>query len=89
MNMIKANENFGAFIQDLRKERGNSLEEIAVRSGVIASYIWRIEKQKRQPSLDVQLKILAHGFYINEELLGEFAQAYIKEMNRKKSLIAQ
>ena len=62
-------EKFGIRLKTLRKEKGLSQEELALKSGLNRPYISAIEKGKRNVSLEVMEKLAgAIGIGI-EELL--------------------
>jgi len=50
-------EKFGIRLRTLRKEKGLSQEELALKSGLNRSYISGIEKGKRNVSLEVMEKL--------------------------------
>lgn len=50
-------EKFGIRLRELRKEKGLSQEELALKSGLNRSYISGIEKGKRNVSLEVMEKL--------------------------------
>lgn len=50
-------EKFGIRLRSLRKEKGLSQEELALKSGLNRPYISAIEKGKRNVSLEVMEKL--------------------------------
>lgn len=67
--MNNTGEQFGEMVNRLRKERGESLEALGNRSGVSASYLFRIEKMKREATVETKLQILNKGFGMSGEEL--------------------
>jgi transcriptional regulator with XRE-family HTH domain len=60
-------EKFGIRLKTLRKEKGLSQEELALKSGLNRPYISAIEKGKRNVSLEVMEKLAgAMGVEIGE-----------------------
>jgi len=60
-------EKFGIRLRTLRKEKGLSQEELALKSGLNRPYISAIEKGKRNVSLEVMEKLAeAMGVQIGE-----------------------
>lgn len=57
-------EKFGIRLKTLRKEKGLSQEELALKSGLNRPYISAIEKGKRNVSLEVMEK-LAGAFEVS------------------------
>ncbi|EKB50822.1 helix-turn-helix domain-containing protein [Cecembia lonarensis] len=62
-------EKFGIRLRTLRKEKGLSQEELALKSGLNRPYISAIEKGKRNVSLEVMEKLAgAFGIQIGQLL---------------------
>lgn len=64
-------EKFGIRLKTLRKEKGLSQEELALKFGLNRPYISAIEKGKRNVSLEVMEK-LAGAMYIEIRELVDF-----------------
>ncbi|MDD2510436.1 MAG: Ig-like domain-containing protein [Syntrophomonas sp.] len=63
--------NFGSRLKQLREGRKLSTSKLAKQSGLSQSFIWRIESEEKQPTLE-SLKKLSHGLGISlGELLGQ------------------
>lgn len=57
-------ERFAKKLASMRKERGLSQEELALLCGIDRTYVGRIERMERTPSL-VVLQKLADGFEVS------------------------
>jgi len=64
-----AKENFAKRLKTIRAEKGLSQEDLALLCGIDRTYIGRIERLERSPSIDILEKI-ANGLKISiSELL--------------------
>lgn len=57
----KAVNNFGDTIREFRLKNNVSLQDMDEIVSLSASYIWRIENSKRNPDLDMRVRILTLG----------------------------
>lgn len=64
---------FGVYLKTMRTNRNWTLEQVAERTNLSSSFIWRIEEGKRVPSLTTRLNILLNGL----ELSNAEAHAYL------------
>lgn len=55
--MTKVNKNLGQKIRKLRKDRGLTQEELAFQSRIDYSYLNQIENGKRNPTIEIIVKI--------------------------------
>ena len=72
---IIESENFGDYIRRLRNEKGTSINELVIISGISKGYISQIENNKFSPSLDIVRKLsnaLEIDFYELAHLAGHF-----------------
>ncbi|GEM_PF-2579084 len=51
--------NIGERIKEQRKKHGLTQEQLALRSGISKNAIWNYENEKREPSIDIIIKIAA------------------------------
>ncbi len=51
-------KDFGGLVHNFRIGNNLTLQDMAELVSVSASYLWRIEKAKRKPDLDVRVRIL-------------------------------
>lgn len=70
-----AHEAFGRAIRDLRRERGFSQEELALRCGLDRSYMGGVERGERNVSLTNILRIAGGLEVQTTELFGRFEAA--------------
>ena len=64
-----ARKNFASKLKSIRKQKGLSQEQLALICGIDRTYIGRIERLERSPSLDI-LERIANGLKITlSELL--------------------
>lgn len=52
---------FGGLVHDFRIRNNLTLQDMAEIVSISASYLWRIEKAKRKPDIDVRVRILTLG----------------------------
>lgn len=81
--VTKAINDFGKLVREHRIKNGLSLYDLSLIVGYTPSYIWRIENNDRNPSVEVRVKILTIGMgwdsydiqrYIMEYTMGEKAE---------------
>ncbi|MFI3211281.1 MAG: helix-turn-helix transcriptional regulator [Peptostreptococcaceae bacterium] len=56
-----SNKDFGGWISDLRKERGLTLKELELSTGVSSSYIYRLERNPKQAPSFAIIEKIANG----------------------------
>ncbi|MBU9710888.1 helix-turn-helix domain-containing protein [Evansella tamaricis] len=54
-------DDFGKVVQDFRLKNGLTLQDMADLVSCSPSYLWRIENQRRNPDMDVKVRILMLG----------------------------
>ncbi|MGI2851610.1 helix-turn-helix domain-containing protein [Bacillus cytotoxicus] len=57
----KAVGDFGCLVHDFRIENTLTLNDMASLVSISSSYLWRIENGKRNPDLDIRVRILTLG----------------------------
>jgi len=70
---------FGKLVEQLKKKQGYSLHEIADRTNLSPSYVFRLIRGKRGCELTTKLNILLNGFGMEEE-----AERYLKTIIQNK-----
>lgn len=82
----RAIEDFGGFLKDYRKENFLTLEDMAQEVGCSSSYIFRIEKNTRNPEINFRIKILTLGMNWSTEDVYLFLEKVIskEKMNKKE-----
>jgi transcriptional regulator with XRE-family HTH domain len=81
-NLIEnAIEDFGKTIHDFRVKNGLSLYDMAEICGCSPSYIWRIEQKRRNPNIDVRVRILEKGLGFTAEDIYEYLKKYLQQNN--------
>lgn len=67
---------FGARIAQLRRDRGESLQDVAIAGGVTRTHIWQLEKgQTSNPSMQLIQKLADHFEVSVAHLVDEDIQA--------------
>lgn len=70
-------EDFGDFLHQTRIKYGFSLNDLSIRTGLSPSYIYRIEKHLRRPSVQTMIKIIRKGFGSSDQFLETFVKHII------------
>ncbi|WP_363550363.1 helix-turn-helix transcriptional regulator [Caldifermentibacillus hisashii] len=76
--------NFGKYVRDTRQKQGMSLQDLALKTGLSAAFIYRIEVGERRASLDTRLVILLCGFNWNKELVMNYLGRVVKNVKHSK-----
>lgn len=70
-------EDFGAAVREFRVKNSLSLQDLAEIAGVSASFIWRIENNRRNAELDTRVKIMILGMGWNNGDVHLYIDKYI------------
>jgi transcriptional regulator with XRE-family HTH domain len=76
-------EDFGKTIRDFRVESGLTLQDMAEICGCSASYIWRIEQHRRNPDIDVRIRILEKGLGFTVDDIYEYLKKYLQQTDEE------
>ncbi|MGG3691801.1 helix-turn-helix domain-containing protein [Heyndrickxia ginsengihumi] len=76
---------FGSLVKLLRVRKGWTLEQLAERAGCSSSFIFRIEQNMRNPSLDRRLAVLI-GLEVSDEVIGKYVQQVISKKEGMRRL---
>jgi len=80
----RAIEDFGGLLRDYRKENFLTLEDMAQEVGCTSSYIFRIEKNTRNPKVDFRIKVLTLGMSWSTEDVYLFLEKVISKEKMNK-----
>ena len=72
-------QDFGKTLHDFRVKKGLSLQDMSEIVSCSPSYVWRIESHRRNPDLDVRLRILEKGLGITAEDIYEYLKKYLQQ----------
>ncbi|MEC5424303.1 helix-turn-helix transcriptional regulator [Virgibacillus sp. C22-A2] len=75
----RAIEDFGGLLRDYRKENFLTLEDMAQEVGCSSSYIFRIEKNKRNPEITFRIKVLSEGMNWSTEEIYLYLKEFISK----------
>ncbi|MBL5767357.1 hypothetical protein B5V88_07115 [Heyndrickxia sporothermodurans] len=75
----QAVEDFGAAVREFRVRNSLSLQDLAEIAGVSASFIWRIENNRRNAELDTRVKIMILGMGWNNVDVHLYLDKYIEK----------
>jgi transcriptional regulator with XRE-family HTH domain len=72
-------QDFGKTLHDFRVKKGLSLQDMSEIVSCSPSYVWRIENHRRNPDLDVRLRILEKGLGFTAEDIYEYLKKYLQQ----------
>jgi transcriptional regulator with XRE-family HTH domain len=72
-------EDFGNTIRNFRIKNGLTLQDMAEVCDCSPSYIWRVEQHRRNPGIDVRIKILEKGLGFTAEDIYEYLKKYLQQ----------
>ncbi|RDW18802.1 transcriptional regulator [Oceanobacillus chungangensis] len=78
--------NFGEYVRKVRKQYGMSLQDLADRTNLSPSFIYRIEVGKRQALLNSRLVILLCGFDWDTEKLMAYLEKVLMNIEEFKRI---
>ncbi|GER74827.1 helix-turn-helix domain-containing protein [Weizmannia acidilactici] len=78
----EAVKNFGGVVHDFRIMNHLTLQDLAELVFLSASYLWRIENNKRNPDLDVRVRILTSGLCWSTEEI----HLYLRQLISKEEI---
>lgn len=82
----KAVNNFGGTIHEFRINNNLSLQDMAEIVSLSPSYIWRIENSKRNPDIDMRVRILTLGMcWSTSDIHLYLEQILLKKQKNKAS----
>lgn len=72
---------FGSLVKQLRINKGWTFEQLAEKAGYTSSFIFRIERKRRNPTLEARLAVLI-SLDVPDEIIVQYVQQVIS--NKKE-----
>lgn len=77
---------FGAYVRKSRKQYGMSLKDMADKTNLSETFIYRIEVGQRQALMNTRLVILLCGFNWDTNILMAYLERVIKDIKEFKKI---